>query len=90
MTCEYIDLCTTAVVDVQYEDLGLGYNVFLYYQRDDIASYTLDIQVTNSFEAEFESVRCNGYFFIEDFSVCQFDDGTSIDHLLTATPSIDS
>ena len=95
MTCEYIDRCTLAETNVQLsdEDIAAGYSfhLFFYLQRDDVASYTMDVDVSNTFYDAFGSNRCDGYYIQNQSQQCDLDDFiTSIDSLLTTTPSIDS
>ena len=95
MTCEYIDRCTLAETNVQLsdEDIAAGhpYHLFYYLQRDDVASYTMDVDVSNTFYDAFGSNRCDGYYIQNQSQQCSLDDFiTSIDSLLTTTPSIDS
>ena len=94
MTCEYIDRCTVAETNVQLSDqditAGYSYHLFLYLQRENTATYTMDIEVSNSFYDAFGSDRCDGYYLQNISQLCQLDDGTSIDALLTATLSIKS
>ena len=47
--------------------------------------------MSNTFYDVFGSNRCDGYYLQNQLQLCTLDDGiTSIDSLLTTTPSIDS
>ena len=66
MTCEYIDRCTLAETNVHLSDediaAGYSYHLFLYMQADNFASYSMDVDVSNTFYDAFGSDRCDDYY----------------------------
>ena len=50
----------------------------------------MDVEVSNSFYDAFGSDRCDGYYLQNISQLCELDDGTSLDSVLTATPSINN